>query len=186
MDKLEKAMCKLQDGDGNALGEIYDLTSRGVFSFVLPIIKDYQLAEDIMQQTYIRLYKSIQTYQKNTNPTNWILTIAKNVAYSEIKKRKQEYSCDFSLESFQPDGIVTLDPDIDAPTIALANKILFEEEFRIVLLYVVGEYKHREIAKMLNLPIGTVTWKYNEAIKKIRIAYEKRQAKYEAREKAVL
>lgn len=185
MDKLEKAMCKLQDGDIAALGEIYDLTSRGIFSFVLPIIKDYQLAEDIMQQTYVRVYNSIQTYQKGTNPINWMLTIARNISYTETKKRKQEYSMDYSNEAFQPNEIVSLDPEIDSPTIALANKILSEEEFKIVLLYVIGEYKHREIAKILNIPVGTVTWKYNAAIKKLRAAYEKRQEKYEAREKAI-
>lgn len=52
------------------------------------------------------------------------------------------------------------------------------------MLFAVGEYKHREIAEMLNLPIGTVTWKYNNAIKKLKEAIKKSEVKvHEQKEK---
>ena len=60
---LEKALLKLQEGDTNALATIYDLTSKGVFTFILPIVKDYAVAEDIMEQTYITIYEKINLYK---------------------------------------------------------------------------------------------------------------------------
>jgi RNA polymerase sigma-70 factor (ECF subfamily) len=46
-------------------------------------------------------------------------------------------------------------------------------------MYAVGEYKHREIAEFLHMPLGTVTWKYNNALKKMRKALEENQTQYE-------
>jgi len=184
MDKLEKAIVRLQKGESNSLGIIYDLTSKGVFSFVLTILRDYQLAEDVMQQTYIKIYENIKSYKKDTSARNWILTIAKNTALTLIRKRHREISVDFSHDTIQ-DGIYCLDKDFDTPLISLANKILTEDELKIVLLFAIGEYKHREIAEMLNLPLGTVTWKYNNALKKLRGAVEKNKAAYERRKEVI-
>lgn len=184
MDKLEKAVRKLQNGDSNSLGTIYDLTSKGVFTFVLPILRDYQLAEDVMQQTYIKIYENVKSYKTNTSAKNWILTIAKNTALTVVKRRQRETNVDFSQDN-NADGMYCLDKDFDTPLISLANKILTEDEFKIVLLFAIGEYKHREIAKMMNLPLGTVTWKYNNALKKLREAVKKNKAAYERRKEAI-
>jgi RNA polymerase sigma factor (sigma-70 family) len=176
-NKLEKAMVSLQNGDKSKLGEIYEITSKGVFTFVLPILHDYQLAEDVMQQTYVSCYNAIASYHPGTSARNWLLTIAKNAAFSELKKRKREISYDFSQDN-HPDGVYYLG-DIDSPTIALANKILSEDEFNIVMMYAVGEYKHHEIAEFLHMPLGTVTWKYSNALKKIKKALEETKTGYE-------
>ena len=130
-----------------------------------------------MQNTYVRAYATIASYTPGTNPRNWLLTIAKNLALSEVKKRSREISYDFNDENVETQGVYDLNPNLDTPIIDLANRVLNEGEMNIVLLYAIGGYKHREIAEMLNLPLGTVTSKYNAALKKIRIAYEKENEK---------
>lgn len=178
-ERLEKAMAALQKGNGNALGDIYSLTSKGVFTFVLPILHDYQLSEDVMQETYVACYHSIKSYQLGTSARNWLLTIAKNCALSQLKKRNHEVSYDFSLDNeSHPDGVYYLG-DVDSPTITLANKVLSENEFNIVMMYVVGGYKHREIAEFLHMPLGTVTWKYAGALKKLKKALKENETEYE-------
>ncbi len=172
---LEKALLKLQEGDTNALASIYDLTSKGVFTFILPIVKDYAVAEDIMEQTYITIYEKINLYKENTNGRNWILTIAKNLAINEFNKSKKIIDYDYNEESLMPEGLYNLDESLDTPTIKLANEILDETEFKILIMYVIGEYKHREIADILHLPLGTVTWKYKHALEKIRTELTKRE-----------
>ena len=176
-NELERAIIALQNGDIRQLDIIYKLTSKGVFTFVLPIVKAYDLAEDVMQSAYVRAYENISTYIPGSNPRNWLLTIAKNLAFAEVNKRKHEVSYDFSEENVDPKGVYDLNPSLDTPTIDLANRVLNESEMNIVLLYAIGGYKHREIAELLDLPLGTVTSKYNAALKKIRIAYEKEKEK---------
>ena len=172
LKKLKKDMAALKSGDVSALEGIYELTSRGVFSFVLPILRDYDKAEDIMQQTYVSLYEKIDQYDEKKNPLNWILTMAKNLALNEINKDSREITTDF-MESVNGDRVFTFDSsEFDTPTIDLANKILTPSELQIVMLYAIAEYKHREIAEMLDLPLGTVTWKYSNAIAKLKKALE--------------
>ena len=55
----------------------------------------------------------------------------------------------------------------------VAAKILNEDEYQIVMLCQVAGYKRREVASKLNIPIGTVTWKNNEALKKLKQYLEK-------------
>lgn len=180
-NKLEKAMVALQKGDGDALATIYEQMSKGVFTFVLPVLHDYQLAEDVMQDTFVSAYKSIQLYKPGTSARNWLLTIARNAAFTELKKRNHEISYDFSQDN-HPDGVYFIG-DADSPTIALANKVLSEDEFNIVMMYAVGEYKHKEIAEFLHMPLGTVTWKYANALKKIKKALEEQQKEQYAKER---
>ena len=174
-ERLERAMISLQKGDTNSLAVIYDLTSKGVFTFVLPIVRDYATAEDIMQQTYISVYEKIASYQSGTNARNWILTIAKNLAINEFNKQKKIVGFDYDEETYVPEGLYSLDKSLDTPVIKIANEILSEEEFKIVIMFAIGEYKHREIAEILGLPLGTVTWKYKNAIEKIRNEIEVRE-----------
>ncbi len=172
---LEKALLKLQEGDTNALATIYDLTNKGVFTFILPIVKDYAVAEDVMEQTYITVYEKINLYKEKTNGRNWILTIAKNLAINEFNKSKKVIDYDYNEESLMPEGLYNLDESLETPTIKLANEILDETEFKILIMYAIGEYKHREIADILHLPLGTVTWKYKHALEKIRAELTKRE-----------
>ena len=167
LDRLEKAATLLQSGNNNGLKIIYECTCKSVFSFVFPIVKDYQIAENVMQATYVQIYEKIASYTPGTNFRNWILTIAKNLALLELKRQKRELWTDdeSAIENF---GAYTYDKSLLTPTIEMASKILSEEDFKIVMLFAVGEYKHREIARIMNLPLGTVTWKYNNSIKKLK------------------
>lgn len=174
--RLEKAMLALQKGDNNALGDVYSLTSKGIFTFILPILHDYQLAEDVMQDTYVACFDHRLDYHPGTSARNWLLTIAKNSAFSQLKKRNREISYDFS-EDNHPDGVYYLG-DVDSPTITLANRVLSEDEFNIVMMYAIGEYKHKEIASFLHMPLGTVTWKYANALKKLKKALADEEGKY--------
>ncbi len=169
LNRLEKAATQLQAGNNDALKIIYEATCSGIFAFIFPIVKDYQIAENVMQNTYIQVYEKINLYKPGTNFQNWILTIAKNLALLELKRLKRDILVD-NESIIETVGGYSFDKSLSTPTIELASKILKEDDFRIVLLYAVGEYKHREIAKIMNLPLGTVTWKYNNAIKKLKKA----------------
>jgi RNA polymerase sigma-70 factor (ECF subfamily) len=115
---------------------------------------------------------NIHQYQLTTNGMNWILTIARNTALNLIKVRDRETQVEReTLEATLPSSLDIY--DLGSPVITLAKKILDLEEQKILFLYAISEYKHREIALIMNIPIGTVTWKYNQAIKKMKGALKK-------------
>ena len=165
--RINTLLIRIQQGEVEAMNELYIETKRGVFSFVLPDLHDIHLTEDIMQETYMKIFHNIHQYQPKTNGLNWMLTIAKNTALNLLNVRQREDSFDTQEMNDRLDGGVDT-YHFDSPIIQKAKEVLPEDEATIVFLYAIGEYKHREIASMLSLPLGTVTWKYNKAMKTLK------------------
>ncbi|MDD4839535.1 MAG: RNA polymerase sigma factor [Clostridia bacterium] len=170
--ELDYQMVLLQRGDESAFEVIYNETKRGLFSFILSYCKNYHTAEDIMQNTYIKLRMSVQSYSPGTNALAWIFTIAKNLTLNEMAKRKREIYSDFEQGAYEF-GEYTIDDKMSSPLLKMVQENLNETEQQIILLYLVSGFKHREIADMLDKPLGTVLWTYRNAISKLRKVMEK-------------
>ena len=69
---LQKAMKRLKSGDISALEDIYNETSKGIYTFVLPYVKTKEIAEDIVQNTFVTIYQKINLYNENYSARNWI------------------------------------------------------------------------------------------------------------------
>ncbi len=163
--QLNTLLLGLKNGDLNALDGIYELTSTAVFSIALSVVHNSEDAKDIMMSTYLRVREKINYFTPNTNGYAWVLTIAKNLSINESKKISRSTPTDFQENEFiaQSEQI-----DADIPIFKIAKRILNSEELTIVLLHIVNGYKHREIAEIVNKPIGTVLWSYNNSLKKIK------------------
>ena len=162
--KLERHIAMLREGDNSAFDYIYEQTNRTVYFCILYIVREKMTAEDIMQETYVRAITSLGQYGAGTNFSAWLCTIAKSIALNHIKKYKREVPTDFNEQSHKYGSAETHLPYI----FDLASKILAEDEYEILMLCQVAGYKRREVAQMLGIPIGTVTWKNNEALKKLK------------------
>ena len=84
-----------ESGDETAFAEFYELTSKGLFSYLLSIVRRREVAEDLMQDTYVRFRQSVQSY-KSGNPAAFLIEIGKNIAFNHIKRAKYETATDFS------------------------------------------------------------------------------------------
>ncbi|MCX4286666.1 MAG: RNA polymerase sigma factor [Clostridia bacterium] len=161
--QIDKLLTRISTGDNEAFEELYEKTKRGVFSFVYSYLDNYASTEDVMQTVYLKIKLNIDKYKQGTNGRAWMLQIAKNLALNELKRRKNaEYN----------DGLISSEP-----TVALSGEVtdtmrrtLTVEERQIVILHVLWGYKHREIAKELGVPTGTVTSKYKRSVSKMQAA----------------
>ena len=117
-----------------------------------------------MQTVYLKVKRNIDKYQVGTNAKAWVLQIAKNYALNEIKKAKRVTYSD-NIDYFE-------DPDYteNLGIIDIMQRILSDEERRVVTLHVLWNYKHREIGEIIGCPTGTVTSKYKRAIEKLKVA----------------
>lgn len=166
---LDKLIKKLLNGDQAAFEEIYNQTRKSVYYVALGILRNRTLAEDAMQSTYLSVLRNLSKYQMGTNAAAWIVRIARNEALNMKKSNSREQCVGDDdngtlFGSYQPDDYGLL--------INLARQVLAEDEFTIVMLVTSCGYKRREIANMFDLPISTVTWKYNTALAKIRQSME--------------
>lgn len=163
---LEKNMQEMQKGSESAFETIYNLTQKKVFFVIYSIIKDYQLSEELMQDTYIKIRKNINSYKKNTNAIAWIITIARNLTLNAYNKRKRE----LITEKPNNDYIFSYNLETNVLNNLLLQNLftaLDETERQVVTLYTVG-FKHKEIATQLNKPLGTVLWIYQKALTKMK------------------
>jgi RNA polymerase sigma-70 factor (ECF subfamily) len=169
MDKklLEYLMRELQGGKIDALDGIYELASRSVYLLSYSILRSGEKAEDIMQETFLRLAANIGKYRLGTNAAAWICTIARNLSYREYGKASGVASLDAFGGDIADDKNYE---DLWTDNVALKKAMngLSVREREIVTLFAVGGYKHREIAEIVGKPPGTVRWAYNAAIKKLR------------------
>lgn len=164
-DNVDILLQKMKEGDEEAFGRLYELTSRQVFSYLLSIVNEYHTAQDLTQDTYIKIRQGVGSYQSG-NAFAWIMQIAKNAAYSERKKSKKSVPTDFEAESGRY-GSYTVDRD-EIPILEIVRTRLEEIDSKIILMHISAGYKHREIAAELKIPLGTVLWRYNKAIKKLQ------------------
>ncbi len=167
--EISNLLTMIAEGDKSALEELWIKTKDGLYSFILSYIRNKQLSEDALQETFIAIYKSADQF-KWGNARAWVFTIARNTAVSLLRKQKEA--------SYEPGGIAELPDESDfenqsAQKDELGRLLdsLDETSRRIVLLHAVSDLKHREIAKILSLPLGTVYRRYSQSIKKLKKLY---------------
>ena len=168
---LDNLMLHIARGDEVAFEELYNQTKSGLYSFILSICKNHHLAEDVMQNTYIRIRLSANMYKVGSNTLAWIYTIAKNLTLNELNKQKHEMSIDFDDKGSKIGGQYTIDDKVSSPLLNVMKKVLNESETQIISLHLISGFKHREIAEMLDKPLGTVLWTYKNALNKIKNNY---------------
>lgn len=170
MDKINRLARDLKNGHAEVFDELYEITHKVVFYSVLSILKDRSIAEDIVQDTYLRMLKSIERYQEN-NFMGYLVTMAKNLAYNEYTQRKKTTYLDTDYD-FMSDFSLMSQIEIDLEhrdIIEKALNALDESEKNVVIMHTIGGLSHREIAEVVNKPLGTITWIYAKAVKKMKM-----------------
>jgi RNA polymerase sigma factor (sigma-70 family) len=143
----------------SALEELYYLLKNDVFAFAYSILRDFQLSEDCLQETFLRLPKAAANFSTARNGTTYILAITKNIAKEMIRsERKQRNLSEDEAKSVHHYSSSVSDIE------GLLNQ-LNKKQAQIVNLYVYSQLTFKEIAVLLHLPESTVKSRYQKAIK---------------------
>lgn len=168
--KDEELLKRVADGDQEAFYQLYQNTDRTIYSFILSILKNPQDAEEVMQETYLKVWTNASSYQSQGKPLAWMFTIARNLCY--MRFRDQKHQADVGLDDLNGEEMgevcLPLEQMTDAIVLKAALSILKEDERQIVLLHASAGLKHREVAAGLQMPLATVLSKYNRAMKKLQ------------------
>jgi RNA polymerase sigma-70 factor (ECF subfamily) len=160
-----------QQGDRNAFGELVRRHYQGVVRVVYRMCGDTALAEDATQEAFIRAWVNLPSFQPSAPLRSWLYRIAINAALDVLRRKPEE-----SLEENQ----VTMIPDqaagpetalIEKERVALvqqAMKNLPEAARSVLVLREYGDLSYQEIAKVLDIPVGTVMSRLNYARNRLR------------------
>ncbi|MBR6407457.1 MAG: RNA polymerase sigma factor [Clostridia bacterium] len=166
--ELDSLIYSISSGSSRALAELYSITDRAVYGYALSILRNHHDAQDVMQETYIKIWQHAQNYTPRSKPMAWILTITRNLALSGL--RRQKYNADIDDDRFNSifdcnNDMLTADDRVTLESVLLRLK---DDERQIVMLHCVAGLKHRETAKLLGMPLSTVLSKYNRSVKKLK------------------
>lgn len=140
-----------------------------VFAIALSILRDFELSEDVLQEVYIKLFQHMKQ-NEISNVKAWLISVSRNTALDLYRKKKREIT-GFGDDYFERVQYQSEDP-IDKMVLSKYLELLDSEERQIVVLKDISGMKHREIAKIIEMPLGTVLWKYRMALKKLRKGLE--------------
>jgi len=161
--RADELIRRIGHGDMQALEELYKDLSRAVYGFVFSIVKNRTAAEDIMQDTFVRVYNAASAFRASGSGVSWVMRIAHNLSINAVKKKSTEEFAD--LQKTAED---TANTAIDRTLINSALEKLSETERKIVVLHAVSGLTLSEIALVLDEPLGTVKWRHAAALGKMR------------------
>lgn len=156
--ECNKAIKRLAEGDMAALSVVYDNTARIVFSLALSLLGNREDAEDVLQDTMLRVVKSAPNYKKGS-PKAWVLSIARNCAIDVLRKRRAESD---EAEPF------STDPELAKLELADMLNALNQEEKQTVLLHIYGGLSHKQIGEVLGISPAAAQKKYRRALQKLK------------------
>ena len=177
--KVDEYLNGLRQGDSSALDCLYEISSKPLYHVCYTYLHDPHDSADALSGTYLAIVKNIEKY-RGEKGYNWIFTIAKNICLNMLRDKKKTVSVDFNDE--ETVNVFHLDSE-EAPRVfdesgivAIAKRVLNEKEFRVVVLHAINDMKFKDIAKITGGLESSVRWQYNNALKKIKNAYEGRNA----------
>ena len=179
---FEKCIKAINHGKKDGLHQIYEEYAPYIYGIVRSVLQNREDAEDVTSDFFIKLWEKSDSYKPGNGHKGWMATIARNLAIDKIRKYRKEEPVDFSASGDEEEtqnqiGKAAMNAAADANveaqvisdiSIKEALETLNEKEKNVIHMKIMGEMTFQEIADLLGEPLGTITWRYREAIKKLR------------------
>lgn len=169
----EELIARFQDGDEQAYVELVNRYRDRLMSFIFRFVNDMEKAEDIVQDTLMKLYTHRHFYRNIAKFSTWIYTIAGNLAKTELRRKKRHKVThlshmgteerEYQLPSVEPETGETAQGHFAEKQIQKAIQELPLHFRTVVILRDIQELSYEEISKIVYVPLGTVKSRINRA-----------------------
>jgi RNA polymerase sigma-70 factor (ECF subfamily) len=168
LDVLRKA----QRGDERAFQSLVVAYETPVFNYVLRMVNDRALAEDLTQEIFLRVYQGLAGFSLRCRFTTWLFQVAKNRVLDELRALERKPQAHVNLDDLPPLEVVDAPPErveaVDAVWRAVAA---LNPDLKMALLLrdVVG-LAYTEIADSLEITLATVKWRIFKAREEVQLS----------------
>ncbi len=142
--------------------QFYEMTNRQVYYAIIQIVKDDEVAADLMQEVYMTFLEKIDQFRLDGNVYAYLSMMGRNTSINYYHKQKREVHSDELLETFESEEKVV---DKDVSDILSLLNLLNKDQREVVVLHTINNLKFKEVAEIMDKPLGTVLWLHSEAIK---------------------
>ena len=181
--RLKALMAAIGRRDAVAFRELYDATSTKLFGFALRILIKRELAEEVLQESFVNIWNNASSYQAGlAAPMTWMTTIVRNKAFDMLRRLDNTVEIDAdtfdkdvmeALESTNPTPIEALQMSGDAKALAKCFSRLEGLHRQAIALAFYHDLSHSEVAEQMKLPIGTVKTWIRRGLERLRLCLSK-------------
>lgn len=162
-EELDYLLTQITLKDMEAFEQFYQEMNKAVYGLAYAVTKSSHDAEDVMQNTFIKVWEKAYFYHPGTNAKAWTMKIAQNFALTKYRENKRFVELDFEIPSEDAFTQIINTRELDK-ILAPLNKT----EREILVLYSMG-FSHKEIAGIVKKPYATVRWKYRYVLNKLSV-----------------
>ena len=181
----EDLMERFRDGDARAFESLLERHERKIFNFIFRFVRNRELANDLLQETFLRVVKNAKRYTRKAKFTTWLYTIARNQSIDAL--RRQQHRRHRSLDppsgkaadgptllervpGQSPDGLERTDAHQISARISAAIDELSEEQREVFVMREVQQLKFKEIAEVIGVSENTIKSRMRYALENLRLA----------------
>lgn len=170
--------------------DIYDQYYQRVKNFILASVRDEWAADDLTQETFIRVQNNLHTLKDSSKLASWIFRIAHNLCQDHFRDLKRTTSNECELKEakdvFKETMVQKRLEQFEMSSCVQDVVRLLPESFRsVITLFDMAELSHREIAEILDTTVENVKVRLHRARKQLRVLLEKK-CTFETDERNVL
>lgn len=168
-------------GDGDAFGALMERYRKELYNFLVRFTGDQALAEDVFQETFLQLHISAGAFDTSRRLKPWLFTIAANKARDAMRSRWRRQAAPLDATVGRQDGDRTSYADLMPSNIPAPDESMLNLETRqavqnivekmpenlrvVLLLSYFHEFPYKEIAEILDVPLGTVKSRLHAAVR---------------------
>jgi len=156
-DNLDKIIRECQSGNIEEFKKIFDLFSKKSYNITYRILENSDLAKDVVQNTFIKVFKKIKLYKFESSFYTWFYRILMNTIYDELRKNKKTENIDNLKEEFYEYSSDVM----EILTREISN--LSDQYKTVFILYEIEGFSHNEISSILGISVGTSKSNLNRA-----------------------
>lgn len=180
----EQIAALVQKGDKDMFALIIERYEQKLLRYAFYLLKDHDVAADIVQDTFIKAYINLQGFNVNKKFSSWVYRIVHNEAINYIKRHKKvtafsdmERSGDDFTVSYSPEAVI--DKNLMKKSVQKCLKSVDVKYQEIIGLYYFENLKYQEISDILHVPASTVGVRINRARKILKEICRKQGVNYE-------
>ena len=165
---------RVADGDQTALAQVYDLVAPRVFGLALRVLRDRNLAEEVVQDVFLQLWRQAgEVDPARGSPLGWILTLTHRRAVDRVRSEQAQSDRLDRYESQQttPPYDATAEEAVErmeATRVRTALDRIGEPHRTTVALAYFSGLTHREVAERMDIPLGTAKTRIRDGLRKVR------------------
>lgn len=167
----EQLVKDVQEGDVFAFEHLVKRYQRRLHSFVIHVVRDSDEAWDVVQESFINLYKTIDRVEPTRKFSIYLFSIARNTAISHLRAHKKEIPLEDIVGLTDDESLYERLAALERETYVREGLARLDEKYRSVIrLYYFDDLSYEEISQKLHLPINTIRThlaRAKEALKKI-------------------